>query len=261
MRIVVKIFLFIALACSGATIFFLAQPVQKRVTDAETARDKNAQERDAETAAKTAALGDLEKTKTELQTTQMTLQTTQGDLASTKATAEKAQADLQAESSARGKVEKELADWKVNHEEFVALNKTPAQIKKTEADLKSTTQQRDAFDKENKMLSLKVNTLTSQNIKLREALYGTNVVVLPKGLAGKISAVDPKFQFVILDIGERQGAMPKGEMVVTREGKLIAKVRIAETATDHCVANVLKEWNQKGTEVMEGDLVLADYKL
>ncbi len=261
MRIVVKIFLIIALACSGATIALLIAKVEPRVKKAEADRDKNGQDRDAEAKAKADALAQLETTKGELQTTQASLQATQTELASTKQAADAAQQALQKESSDHSKVKAELARWKSDHDEFVQLGRTPDQIKKTEADLKKTTAERDTLDKENKMLSLKVNTLTSQNIKLREALYGTNIVVLPKGLAGKVAAVDPKYQFVVLDIGERQGAMPKGEMVVTREGKLIGKVRIAETGTDHSVCNVLKEWSQKGTEIMEGDVVLADYKL
>ena len=67
-------------------------------------------------------------------------------------------------------------------------------------------------------------------------------------------AVDPKFDFVVLDIGEDQGVLERGEMMVDRDGKLLGKVRIKSVEKDRCVANILPDW--KRGEIMEGDEVL-----
>jgi hypothetical protein len=258
MRIVVKIFLILSLICSGVTIAILSTSVQKRVTDAETARDKNAQELDAESAAKTKAEGERDMTKMELDTTKATLQTTEANLvAKTKDYEdERAKAsDLGGKLAAKTG---ELDKWKRDHQGFVELNRTPEQILQTEADLKKTTEQRNAFDKENKMLSQTVNGQKNEIGKLRNRLGLPTDPLLPPGLAGKVIAVDPKYQFVVLDIGNKEGAQFPGEMIVVREGKLVGKVRIDDVKGDHSVANILKEWKQKDTEILEGDLVMVE---
>jgi hypothetical protein len=43
-------------------------------------------------------------------------------------------------------------------------------------------------------------------------------------LRGKIVVVDPKWDFVVLNIGQDQGVLEDGELLVSREGKLVAKV-------------------------------------
>ena len=89
----------------------------------------------------------------------------------------------------------------------------------------------------------------------RLRLYeGENVKVeLPAGLQGEVTAVDPKFEFVVLDIGEDNGVLERGEMLVSRSGKLVAKVRIMSVRSGTSVANVLADWKQ--ADIMEGDLV------
>jgi hypothetical protein len=59
-------------------------------------------------------------------------------------------------------------------------------------------------------------------------------VLLPTGLRGKILAVDPKYDFVVLNIGEDQGAKERGVMMVDRDGKLLGKVRIKSSQRPLC---------------------------
>jgi hypothetical protein len=73
-------------------------------------------------------------------------------------------------------------------------------------------------------------------------------------LKGKVVVVDPKFDFIVLDVGESQGVLERGEMLVSREGKLVAKVRVWTVERQRCVANVLPGW--KLADVMEGDQVV-----
>jgi hypothetical protein len=72
-------------------------------------------------------------------------------------------------------------------------------------------------------------------------------------LKGKIVVVDPKWDFVVLNIGDEQGAIQDGEMLVSREGKLVAKVVIRSVQKDRCIANVVPGW--KLGEMIEGDEV------
>lgn len=44
-------------------------------------------------------------------------------------------------------------------------------------------------------------------------------------------------------------------MMVSRDGKLIAKIKVVSVQADRCIANIMPQW--KLGDVMEGDLVLS----
>jgi hypothetical protein len=67
--------------------------------------------------------------------------------------------------------------------------------------------------------------------------------------------VDPNFDFVLLSMGENDGVLERGEMLVNRSGKLVAKVRVLSVDSQTSVANVLPDWRQ--ADIMEGDVVMV----
>jgi len=79
-------------------------------------------------------------------------------------------------------------------------------------------------------------------------------VPLPANMVGKVLVADPKWDFVVLSVGSDQGALERGEMLVNRDGKLVAKVKITSVQKDRCIANVMPGW--KMGEVLEGDQVI-----
>ena len=82
---------------------------------------------------------------------------------------------------------------------------------------------------------------------------GIMIVKLPADLKGKVVVVDPKWDFVVLDIGDDQGVLEDGELLVSRDGKLVAKVVVRTVEKDRCIANIVPGW--KLGEVFEGDEV------
>jgi hypothetical protein len=77
---------------------------------------------------------------------------------------------------------------------------------------------------------------------------------MPDGLRGKVLAVDPKYDFVVLDIGTKSGAVMNGKLLVNRNGKLVAKLKITDDIqSERCIANVMPGW--KLSDIMEGDEV------
>jgi hypothetical protein len=107
-----------------------------------------------------------------------------------------------------------------------------------------------AINDEKKVLTRSVARLQNQ---LNE-LIGTNyVVTLPADLKGSVAVVDPKWDFVVLDVGDEQGVLQDGEMLVSRAGKLVAKVVVRSVEKDRCIANIMPGW--KLGEVFEGDVV------
>jgi hypothetical protein len=80
------------------------------------------------------------------------------------------------------------------------------------------------------------------------------IVYLPVGLKGKVVVSDPKWDFVVLNVGEDQQVVENGELLINRNGKLVAKVKVTSVQKDRCVANVVPGW--KLGEILEGDLVI-----
>ena len=58
----------------------------------------------------------------------------------------------------------------------------------------------------------------------------------------------------LFDAGEDQGVLEFGELLVNRNGRLVAKIVVRSVQKDRCIANVLPGWELG--EVMEGDLVI-----
>ncbi len=108
-----------------------------------------------------------------------------------------------------------------------------------------------AANTENKLFMQKIRKLETELAVYRDPTF---FVPLPAGLKGKVLVADPKWNFVVLSVGEDQGVLERGELLVNRNGKLVAKVVVRSVQKDRCIANVLPGWELG--EVMEGDLVI-----
>lgn len=135
---------------------------------------------------------------------------------------------------------------------FEQANGTQAQISQKLATFTEVNNQRANFLAENTILLSQI-----EKIGVELSRYtGTSVKVsLPQNLHGTVTAVDAQFDFVVLDIGESQGAREHGELLVSRGEKLIGKLRILDVKKDHSIANILPDWKQG--EIQTGDLVIV----
>ena len=79
-------------------------------------------------------------------------------------------------------------------------------------------------------------------------------IVLPS-LSGKVAAVDPKWDFIIVDMGANHGLLKNGELSISREGRLVARVKVSRVETDYAIANVMAGF--KKSDIHEGDAVLT----
>jgi hypothetical protein len=107
-------------------------------------------------------------------------------------------------------------------------------------------------------LQTEKDIIFAKTVKLQSKLdqvLGVNTdPEMPDGLRGKVLAVDPKYDFVVLNIGTKEGAVINGKLLVNRNGKLVAKLQIADDVQpERCVANVMPGW--KLSDIMEGDEV------
>lgn len=103
--------------------------------------------------------------------------------------------------------------------------------------------------------------LISQFNRLKErydsAINPNRSVVQPIGIRGKVVAVDPKWKFVILDVGSNHGVRSDGELTVTRSGRYIARIKVSTVETVHSIANVIDDFDGDKEGIQEGDEVVA----
>src|SRR5665213_406717 len=214
-------------------------------------------QRDAEHKAKVDEISAHNKTKAELKKTQGELAQTKQELASTQSERDKAVARAEAQSKRADDLSDKLA--KATQDRDVAQNQlaaykatslTPDQILQLTKQLKDANNEITAINGEKAVFQRK---LMEKTVELASLIGPNTDILLPADLKGKVLVVDPKWDFVVLNIGDDQGVIPAGEMLVSREGKLVAKVIISNVQKDRCIANVVPGW--KLGEVFEGDEV------
>jgi len=122
---------------------------------------------------------------------------------------------------------------------------TQQQVANAARQIKALEDSVTAMNEENALLVRRVKSLQ------KYLPAGDVPIHLPPDLSTKVLAVDPKWHFVVLDAGEEQGVFEHGELLVSRGGKLVGKVRISRVEKNRCVANIMDGWNL--AELQEGD--------
>lgn len=223
--------------------------------------DALTQDRDTQRTQKVQAQTELASTKKELAKTKTDLAQTQQELTDTQTARDKAVAEAAAQSKRADDLSDKLAktttqlnDTQNQLAAFTATGFTAEQVTKLGKSLKDAQTEIEAINEEKMVLQHAVLTL-----KTRLAKYegpDTNIK-LRADLKGKILVVDPKWDFVVLNIGEDQGVIEDGQLLVSRDGKLVAKVIVRSVEKDRCIANIMPGW-QLG-QVIEGDEVTPAY--
>src|SRR5690242_11209739 len=178
-------------------------------------------QRDDENTAKKQALTELASTKTTLKKTQNDLTQTKQELTETQGERDKAIARGDAQkkraddlSDKLAKTTKERDDAQNELAAYKATQLTPEQVLSLNKDLKAARTEIEAINGEKLVM---LHTITRLTNELAQYVGPVTYVKLPADLHGKIVAVDPKWDFVVLNIGEDQGLIPNGELLVSRE--------------------------------------------
>ena len=246
----IRISLIVAIVAALAAGALNIVEIRDKIGTLITERDDFHTQRDQVQAELNTTKRDLAKTKDDLTQTQQLLASTQTQLTNAMVTAatQQKRADELSDKLAKTTQDRDAAQARVAAWEATGL--TPDQALGLSKSLKYTQNQLEAVQEENNVLQRTVNRLT---VKLNELIGSNYVVTLRADLKGKVVAVDPKWDFVVLNIGGDQGVMEDGEMLVSRDGKLVAKVIVRSMQKDRCIANIVPGW--KLGEMIEGDEV------
>ncbi len=201
----------------------------------------------------TTTKADLDKTGKDLKQTQDTLAATSQE----RDTAVKeAATQIKKATELAGKLTtttEERDDARANLAAYVATGYKPEQIAALGKQIDKTQKALEAMADEKKILQL---ALTRKTAELERFTGGEKPIYLPAKLLGKIVVSDPKWDFVVINVGEEEGVLPYGELLVSRAGVLVAKVIVRDVQKGRSIANIIPGWKMADVEIMEGDQVI-----
>jgi Tfp pilus assembly protein PilE len=251
---VLRVFLILAILAGIGTVAVTQFMVRPHIETIIAERDTNKNNWQRE-------LARANKLDRDLKTTQETLATTEKNLEETKT--QLAVKTQQAEEQTR------RADTLQTNLDTTMREKNEAQQKLAAWDalgipvnaVKQVIESEKRFRELSDVLRLELKAVTEVNRKLTNTIFelrgGDEQIVEMPGVKGTIVAVDPKWNFVVLDVGEKAGARQKGIFMVSRNGKLIGKVKVATVQPDRSIANIVPGWQLE--EIMEGDQVIHQF--
>ena len=178
----------------------VAKDIEELRTNLKTTQDNLETSKSAEQKAKREArdaTAAADKAKKELDTTKTDLANAAEKADQQEKRANDFEGRLNRTLQERNDAQAELARWK-------AINRSVEEILTLVGENKKLIAERDVSLAENKVLGRTIGILKSE----LNLLKGETVKVeLPISLKGKVIAVDPKYEFIVLDIGEKDGVL------------------------------------------------------
>ena len=135
-------------------------------------------------------------------------------------------------------------------------NPAPASATELQAQLDDARRQLDSAEKEKAFLSEKLQSAQERSAPPQEERKRRETGVRRTGVRGTVLAVNQAYNFVVLNLGARQGVEPNSEMLVLREGTLIGKIRISSVEPATAIGDIITGSLARGVQVQPGDTVI-----
>jgi len=158
-----------------------------------------------------------------------------------------------------------------NHDEIASLQKRIEEAEKTakpaaspaaastpelQAQLDDARNQLDSAEKEKSFLSEKLQATQRRSAQPQEEKKRREAGARKPSVRGNVLAVNQAYNFVVLNLGARQGVEPNSEMLVLREGTLIGKIRISSVEPATAIGDIITSSLARGVQVQPGDIVV-----
>jgi hypothetical protein len=209
-------------------------------------RDRDLKAREAAVSAASAQFGDTRTKAAGTESELLKAQTERNDL----------QAKVRANEAEIADLRKRIAEA----EKKSATDAAPstASTAELQAQLEETRKQLDAAEREKALLADKIKGGTQERStqqvpaeKRKRPTAGGN-----PGIRGTVLAVNQAYNFVVLNLGGRQGVEPNSEMLVLRDGTLIGKIRISSVEPATAIGDIITSSLARGVQVQPGDTVV-----
>lgn len=124
-----------------------------------------------------------------------------------------------------------------------------------QAQLEDTRRQLDDAEREKQLLAEKIRTVEQSAPAAAGAPQRRRAAANP-GVRGTVLAVNQAYNFVVLNLGGRQGVEPNTEMLVLRGGTLIGKIRVSSVEPATAIGDIITHTLARGVQVQPGDVVI-----
>jgi myosin heavy subunit len=204
--------------------------------------EKNIKDREAKVANEVAKIGEDESRIASAEAELVKTQTEKSDL----------QGKLQAN-------EAQIAELQKHVQEMTQTSANPnpgaPSIAELQAQLDDARKQLESAEHEKTLIAEKMRPAREQSrgpevmVQRREPSFHPSV-------RGTVLAVNQAYNFVVLNLGDRQGLEPNAEMLVLRDTTIIGKIRISSVEPATSIGDILGNSLARGVQVQPGDTVI-----
>lgn len=157
--------------------------------------------------------------------------------------------------------ESELAQLKKRIEEIAPKSVSPdgisgVPVAELQAQLDETRKQLDSAEREKTLLSEKFRGGKERSPQAVEERRQRRSVTSQPGVRGTVLAVNQAYNFVVLNLGGRQGVEANSEMLVVRDGTLIGKIRVSSVEPATAIGDIISSSLARGVQIQPGDTVI-----
>lgn len=125
-----------------------------------------------------------------------------------------------------------------------------------QGELHETKKQLETAEQEKSLLTDKMRVAQDRSTRLEAAKKQRAVTRSNPGVRGTVLAVNQAYNFVVLNLGGRQGVEPNSEMLVLRGGALIGRIRISSVEPATAIGDIVTSSLARGVQVQPGDIVI-----
>ena len=207
------------------------------------AEQKQLKEHETAVAAATAKLSENETRVAKAEADFIQLQTEKKDL----------EAKLQATQGDVTRLQSEIEQATAKPSE----NPGAPSVQELQAQLDESRRQLEGAERENALLVEKMHGAQDRMAPVEsETTRRRSVATSRPGVRGTVLAVNQAYNFVVLNLGGRQGVEPNTEMLVLRDGTLIGKLRISSVEPSTAIGDIISGSLARGVQVQPGDTVV-----
>jgi hypothetical protein len=185
------------------------------------------------------------------------------------AQAEKEKADLQGKLAASQQEIIALRQRAAGKSESAPVPAENAQSADLQSQVDDLRRQLDGAEKEKELLAEKLQDAQERTAAPREArkteaskrretatAQRESVSSHRAGVHGTVLAYNQAYNFVVLNLGARNGVEANSEMLVLRDGTLIGKIRISSVEPATAIGDIITNSLARGVQVQPGDSVI-----
>jgi hypothetical protein len=125
-----------------------------------------------------------------------------------------------------------------------------------QAQLEEVKKKLEAAEREKGLLSDKIRAAQERSIHFDTEKKKRLPAGGSPGIRGTVLVVNQAYNFVVLNLGGRQGIEPNTEMLVLRGGSFIGKIRISSVEPATAIGDIITSSLAHGVQVQPGDTVI-----